>query len=527
MIARSTWPVVLALVFPLFPSTVSAQANDNCTNASTLVVGPPGSCPGSAITGNNGGATDSNAPPGCDPSTNGYRDVWYTFNTGGHTEISITLSPGTATDWNYVIYDACQGTELVCVTVPTGTQTYTATPNADFILQIESNLDYGNGGTFQLCIEGNSGGGGTPASDECSTATTLTMGTSCTYTAASALNATVSPQWISCVPAANEDVWFSFVATSTEVNVEVAPLNLMDPVLSLYSGNCANPTILACVNDFSYAGAEYLVSVPVVIGQTYRVRVHDYWAMATDLDFGICVWGTPPPPPPPANDDCLDAITVPMALTCTPVSGDTYGATYGNSNATCVTGSAEEDVWYKFVATGGTVRITVDGGGSAPNGFDPVVRLVFSSNCSSYNEIACESATGPGGTEVLEFDGVNPGTTYYAAVLHAGNNVPNNTTFSICVQDVSIGVGVGERPEPLGMSVMLDDAFHRMGFVLDVSGSATWAVLDVQGRAAASGTVAVSAGAVRWLSLPELSAGVYVLRAYVGERAGVLRFSVW
>ncbi len=508
-------------LFGALPLTVAAQANDNCSNATTITVGVPGSCPGASITGNNGSATDSNSPPSCDLSTNGYQDVWYAFNTGNNTEISITLSPGTATDWNYMIYDGCSGTELVCVTVPTGTQTYTATPNADFILQVESNLDFGIGGTFQLCIEGNSGGAA-PANDECATATVLTMGTACNLTTTSAINATVSSQYIGCVPAPNEDVWFSFVATSTEVNIEVAPINLMDPVLSLYSGNCANPTIIGCVNDFSFAGPEFLNGIPVTIGQTYRIRVHDYWSMAADLGFGICVWGTPPPPPAPANDECTGAITVPMLVPCTPQTFDGYGATQGPISSACNWGS-DDDVWFKFVATSGDVRITVDGNGTGAGAYDPVVNLAFSTNCSSFNQIACADDTGPGATEVLEFSGINPGSSYYVQVYDVDDSAPAPTTFTLCVQDIGIGSSVHEVEDALDIAVQQDAATGNILATLPVGGQAQWRLLDLTGRAVAQGDYAAQPGESQRLAIQAVPAAAYLFTVSVAGRTGMER----
>lgn len=517
--------LALSCLFGSLPLALSAQANDNCTNATTITVGLPGSCPGGAITGNNSAATDSNSPPSCDPSNNGYQDVWYTFNTGSNTEISVTLAPLTATDWNYVIYDGCSGTELVCVTVPTGTQTYTATPNSDFILQVESNLDFGVGGTFQLCIEGNSGGAA-PANDECSSATVLTMGTSCNLTTTTAINATVSSQSIWCVPAPNEDVWFSFVANSTEVYVEVVPTNLMDPVLSMYSGSCPNVAIMECTNNFSYGEAEYLNNIPVLIGQTYRLRVHDYWSMATDLGFGICVWGVPPPPPAPANDECTGAITVPMLVACAPQTFDGYGATQGPNSSSCNWGS-DDDVWFTFVATSGDVRITVDGNGTGANAYDPVVNLAFSTNCSSFNPIACADDTGPGGTEVLEYSGINPGSSYYVQVYDVDDTAPTTSTFTLCVQDIGIGAGIAKPMEDLSAATLHQDpADGRITAVVPISGQADWLLMDMTGRVLERGSYPATAGAPQRLHHRPLPCAAYTVVLSMGQLSRAMRIVV-
>ena len=78
----------------------------------------------------------------------------------------------------------------------------------------------------------------------------------------------------------------------------------------------------------------------------------------------------------PANDNCSGAIamTVNSANTCTTTtSGTSVG---GTSSSTSCTGTADDDVWYSFVATSTSQKVTV-----SPVTMSNVVFQVFSQLC--------------------------------------------------------------------------------------------------------------------------------------------------
>ena len=131
--------------------------------------------------------------------------------------------------------------------------------------------------------------------------------------------------------------------------------------------------------------------------------------------------------PPPANDDCSNAIALPVATTCTPVAGTTLNATQSIPAISCAgfTGTANDDVWYKFIANNTTADITVVGG----TGFDAVVDL-RSGACDGIN-ITCADATTSAGTEVLNATGLTIGATYYIRLYHYGSGAGG--AFTICV----------------------------------------------------------------------------------------------
>lgn len=133
---------------------------------------------------------------------------------------------------------------------------------------------------------------------------------------------------------------------------------------------------------------------------------------------------------PPANDDCSSAISLSVFAgeTC---GGATNGTVLGATNsgvATCY-GTANNDVWYKFVATSENFHnITVVGSSN----FDAVVDLRVDPSCSGTN-IICSDNSGRGGTEVISANNLTPGQTYYVRVYDYFSSVPSTADFTICV----------------------------------------------------------------------------------------------
>ncbi len=133
-----------------------------------------------------------------------------------------------------------------------------------------------------------------------------------------------------------------------------------------------------------------------------------------------------------ANDNCSGAVSLTVSGTQTcggSTSGTTVGAT--NSGVSAIlcngfTGTADDDVWYSFVATNANHTITVVGAGS----LDAVVDL-RSGACNGTN-IACADATGSAGTEVINATGLTVGATYLVRVYGYGNG-SGFGSFTICV----------------------------------------------------------------------------------------------
>jgi hypothetical protein len=126
--------------------------NNSCGNATSLNVQTPENCPGNATVGDNTYATQTADEPGCDGTTEYLADVWYTFNSGPNTEVTITFDSGTMTDWVIVVTDACEGNELVCAIMPTDDIVLATAPDSDYIVRVYSNLQFGDPGVFAICV---------------------------------------------------------------------------------------------------------------------------------------------------------------------------------------------------------------------------------------------------------------------------------------------------------------------------------------------------------------------------------------
>jgi hypothetical protein len=166
-------------------------------------------------------------------------------------------------------------------------------------------------------------------------------------------NATTSPQASGCGGTADDDVWYSFVATSTTHLVSL--LNVVgsttDLYHSVYGGTCASigaPIVCSDPNTSVISG--------LTIGNTYYVRIYSYTSTSgQNTTFDLCI-GTPPPPP--VNDNCGGAINVPVntGSVCSPTTSTIYSAN-ASPDANGCGGTANDDVWFTFTDTSTDVQI--------------------------------------------------------------------------------------------------------------------------------------------------------------------------
>lgn len=154
---------------------------------------------------------------------------------------------------------------------------------------------------------------------------------------------------------------------------------------------------------------------------TYYIII-DTWPTPTCGAFTLDITV---PAPPPANDNCAGAITLTHGMTCVTTPGTVAGAT--ESQLAC-SGTANDDVWYQFVATATSANVVVAGSTS----FDAVVQ-VLSGTCGSSTAIACQDVTFGGGTETVALTGLTIGNTYYVRTHDWFATVPATLTFTICV----------------------------------------------------------------------------------------------
>jgi hypothetical protein len=250
------------------------------------------------------------------------------------------------------------------------------------------------------------------ANDNCDGAYTLTVNSdyACGAVTSGTL-ASATPSGVSesaCFGTENDDVWFSFVATSTTHRISL--LNITpstDMYHSLWTGGCSGLTLVSG----SCSDSDTSNPTGLVIGTTYYVRVNSYGSTSGLLTaFNVCI-GTQPPPP--ANDECSTAInvtTLPYSNT-QDASGATNNAGFILACATGTYGGMNDGVWYSFtVETAGSFTVALSGVGT----WDPQLD-VYSGSCGTFSCISNQDVGGTGGAETATFAG-EAGVTYYVNV---------------------------------------------------------------------------------------------------------------
>lgn len=138
-----------------------------------------------------------------------------------------------------------------------------------------------------------------PVNDECADAILLVPDAFCNTVSATTYGATPSQiiPATSCVGNPDDDVWFSFVATSVNEWINVIPTTNMDAVVELRSGSCSSSLIIRCEDTGFSGGQENLLADSLVVGQTYYVRVYGFFSGSNNPsnvgNFDICVTDAP------------------------------------------------------------------------------------------------------------------------------------------------------------------------------------------------------------------------------------------
>jgi hypothetical protein len=333
--------------------THAPPANDDCPGAISLTSNS--SCVNTTSTLNL--ATANGATPlGCFAAGT-YYDTWFSFIAATTTETVTISSLGVnITNPQIQIYggtcgaltnlSACGTTTVTKSGLTIGTTYYVRVAN------LGSNPSgSGSVANFNICVTHTA-----PANDLCSGAISLTQSSSCVNTAGTLVGATYTTiSSIGCGTASRNDVWYSFIATSTNATITLssAPTN---PRLQLFSGTCGSLTSITC-------GSNTLITTGLTIGNTYYVRVYTDPDVLTGT-FNICVTNTTV-----ANDNCSGAISLVSGNACSNTAGTLNSSTVSTGlPAGCESVGTHYDVWYKFIAVSTTETITISSLGANISG---------------------------------------------------------------------------------------------------------------------------------------------------------------
>ncbi len=234
--------------------------------------------------------------------------VFHAFTTTGCTDIAVAYC-GTATqpavyqavlsvdcplDANLINFSA--GNFSDCAD-GNATIFWTAVPAGTYYLPIRS--EPATAGPYTVTVSATACAVA-PGNDDCAGAYSLPVGTWCNMATYGSDGATESAPADSCngyLGDAGDDVWFSFVATSSNMAIGVqgsddgdGNVNTgYDAVVQLFSGACPG-TLISCADATFNSEAEEILATGLTIGSTYLIRTYDYYAAEPSLaSFGICV----------------------------------------------------------------------------------------------------------------------------------------------------------------------------------------------------------------------------------------------
>ncbi len=399
-------------------------ANNECSGATTLTVNPALVCTAQTA-GTVLNATTSPQANGCFGSADD--DVWYSFTATNATQyLSLNNAAGSTTDLYHSVYAgtcAAPGAALVCSDPNTSTVTGLTVGNVYYVRVYTWTATSGQTSTFDVCVTSPPP---PPANNDCPgsvnltvnpglTCTTVTPGTIASATASAQANPT-------CFGTADDDVWYTFTATSTThyINLNNVAGSTTDLYHNLYTGACGSlsaPLLCSDPNSSTVTG--------LTIGTVYRLRIYSWTATANQTStFDVCI-GTPPPPP--ANDNCGGAINVPVNVgaLCTLTTPGTVASATASGQANGCFGTADDDVWFSFVANNATQYINLNNltGSTTDMYFN-----VYSGTCGTPGAaILCSDP------ESGVVSGLTVGNTYLIRVYTWTGTTGQTSSFNLCI----------------------------------------------------------------------------------------------
>ena len=260
------------------------------------------------------------------------------------------------------------------------------------------------------------------ANDECEFAIPLPVNTNQTCTQSIISNTIGATQSIlnnlpDCYNYTDDDVWFSFVATSNKHIIKISNTNSY-LFHTLYSGNsCSSMTQLYC------SPSSISLATNLVIGNTYKIRVYTN-SITRSSGFNICI---SVPADTVVNDECTTAL--PLLLNDDSDCGSNNFGTLTSATAspesnTCF-GTADDDVWFYFTAT--SIRHSISFTNiltSAQN----IPYSIYTGNCGNLELLYCEVGN-------INLDFVI-GQIYYIRVW-SSNPTNQVVNFNICLKNIA------------------------------------------------------------------------------------------
>lgn len=176
------------------------------------------------------------------------------------------------------------------------------------------------------------------------------------------------------------------------------------------------------------------------------------------------------------NDECLNAplLTVNTDYECgAKTPGTVIGATASNITTTCG-GTADDDVWFKFVALATTHRISlIDITGSTAD----LYHALWSGDCTDL-ELVPNSCSDPQESDPA---GLTVGATYYLQVYTWTSTPDQTSVFNVCIGS-DPAIGIEERGTTATMRVFPNPVRDQLTVEIPGTNARRLLVVDASGR---------------------------------------------
>jgi len=261
-------------------SIFAQPVNDDCTNAIALPLQDINNI--NYTSGNLGNATEST--PACSGAIS--TDVWYSF-TATTKANKIYLPPQTGLDLAFEIFDACGGNSIVCIdnnstAVSENYYDYHFTIGQTYYIKVFLYNQSFSDASFDIAVISLS-----QPNDECTTSTNIPIQEDSNPAFVQGNLGGATESLSPCTGNYATDVWFSFTATSTDLNILISPESNFDPTLEVFDA-CGGNSI-ACINNNGINFSEAYHNTNYVIGNEYFIRVFGYNQIFENINFNISV----------------------------------------------------------------------------------------------------------------------------------------------------------------------------------------------------------------------------------------------
>lgn len=415
-----------SITFGVPPAGPTPPPNDDPCSATTLPVGA-GTCTFVTYTNENATASAGVPEPGCAFYSGG--DVWFTITVPASGSVDIDMNTGVITDAGMAIYSGTCGslTRIECDDddSPNGAMSFISltgqTPGAALWIRV---WEYGNNnnGTFDICASEPAPPG--PCTGDMAINSTLFSGSG--YTTCGFGDDYSSIDACGSSYMNGDDIVIEYTPTNTQC-VQIALSNTDTWVGLFVTDGCPDDPGTTCIAQATNSsGNPILNGLNVVAGTTYFITISTFpspQCTPFDIDITAC-------PPPPANDECSNAQSVPVTPqggTCTSTSGTIQNATTSSQTNDCF-GTADDDVWYSFVATTTDVQIDLS---NITGSTTDMYFSVYGGSCGTPGAALLCSDPNSG-----QVSGLTIGNTYFIRVYSYTSTGGQSTSFDICVGEL-------------------------------------------------------------------------------------------